>query len=91
VLGHRAFSKYYRQSLRPVRDDAGEGTRKIVALIGGAYEARGAVTRFQGSSRRSKYNRQAEKYDNGFEARNAMRVAINKNKFHQVRRNDYHA
>jgi len=91
VLGHRAFNKYYRQSLRPLREDGGESTRKIVALIGDAYVARGAVTRFQGSSRRAKQNRQGEKFDNGFEMLNSMRVAIARNKFHRVRRNDYHA
>lgn len=91
VIGHRAFNRYYKQSLRPLRDENREGTRKIIALIGGCYEARGACVRFQGSSRRAKANRRWEKKDNRSEFKNTLDMQIARNKFHKVRRSDYHA
>jgi hypothetical protein len=91
VLGHRAFNKYYRQSLRPEREVNREGTRKIVALIGGCYEARGACVRFQGSARKAKAERQFEKYDQRKDFKKVLGMQIHRNKFHRVRREDYHA
>ncbi len=50
VLGHRAFHRYYRQSLRPLQELNREGTRKVVALLMDTYNQRGVMTRYMGSS-----------------------------------------
>ena len=96
VLGHRAFSKYYRQKLKPelsvahVKRDA-QQRAKIVGLIAGTYQQQGIVAQYKGSTRAAKANRQQQNADLHTRAKWWTKVGIRANKFHQVRREDYHA
>jgi len=95
VLGHRAFRNYYRQNLRPERIgmswQRGQRNEKIIRLLTDSYKANGIMTLYKGSSRVAKANRQVEKQEKQRDHKWWMKVGIKANKFHQVRREDYHA
>mmetsp|Transcript_29853 Transcript_29853/g.71763 ORF Transcript_29853/g.71763 Transcript_29853/m.71763 type:complete len:195 (-) Transcript_29853:230-814(-) len=92
VLGHRAFKAYYRQKLRPEGEErrGGEANAKIVGLLTDSYKANGILTQYKGSSRVAKANRQVEKQEQQREHKWWTKVGIKANKFHQVRREDFH-
>lgn len=95
VLGHRAFQKYYRQKLRPEtvgkHKHRSDQNSKIQLLLMDAYRANNIMTVYKGGSRIAKNNKDVAKRDNIEADRWWMRVGIRANKFHQIRRCDYHA
>ncbi len=107
MLGHRAFRRYYAQKLRPEpagpatgRGGAGrDGNGRVVAQVAAAYRAAGVVTvglaaagAWTGAGRAAaKAERQMEKQSGRRADKWWLGVAVRKNKFHGVRRQDYHA
>jgi len=94
VLGHRAFQNYYRQRLRPEilgSKKSNDAHGKIVGLLTNSYQSNGIVTLYRGSSRVAKANRQMEKMELKVRDKWWVKVGVRANKFHQVRREDYHA
>mmetsp|Transcript_9342 Transcript_9342/g.14742 ORF Transcript_9342/g.14742 Transcript_9342/m.14742 type:complete len:197 (-) Transcript_9342:1759-2349(-) len=95
VLGHRAFKKFYGQKLRPEMLTRSKKSKdnhdKIVGLLTNTYQSCGIVAQYKGSSKAAKNNRDFQKNDQRTQDKWWMKVGIRANKFHQVRREDYHA
>jgi pre-60S factor REI1 len=95
VLGHRAFRQYYRQKLRPEAvgkyQHRSAAHTKIQALLTDVYRANNIMTVYKGRSNIAKVNKDAAKRDVIEQDKWWAKLGIRANKFHQVRRCDYHA
>ena len=104
MLGHRAFRHYYAQKLRPDPAGPAAGRRPAMTIDGNgrlvqagpAYRGAGAVTvgmvpgAWVGRAA-VKAERQMDKQEGRRADKWWLGVAVRKNKFHGVRRQDYHA